>query len=208
MTQTSPTAADFGKFIAQNEIRLDLLGAGVFAFVFSLVAMVAIGSYAIVMAIRVVVLWILIILSPIAFILQTLPGPAKNYAQEYWQEFTKYILVAPVLTFFLWLTFASLGAGDINAHVGIPPGYGQLDAAQALELQGPPKTSITEISTWENQSAFIIAIAFLMVGLERVGKLGVVGGSMVSGALDFGKKSLQMASGFARPLGRWREMRP
>lgn len=198
------------KYTAQNTIevkegiRWDLFAAGLMAMLFSLIALVAIGAYLVVMIARVVMLWILIILSPLAFVLSAIPQ-AKTYAEEFWKEVSKYILVAPIMMFFLWLAFATLGSGDINNHVGIGASDDEQRAVYAsLDLAGANQTiSLSKATTWENMSAFLIAIGFLFAGLDRVSKLGVVGGGLVSGALNFGKRALEVAAGvtLARYVG-------
>ncbi len=179
-----------------DSLRLDILVGSIVAFLFALLAFLSIFAYAMLMVMRVVVLWILIIFSPLAFVLQAIPQ-TKAYAEEFWQEVMKYIIVAPMMTFFLWLAFATLGNGDINNHVGISTASAeQAQAAANATFPVQSSASLSEASTWENMSAFIIAIAFLFAGLERVLKVGTIGGSFVSGAMQFGKEALEVASGY------------
>lgn len=181
-----------------DALNIQLLGGGIMAVIFSLIALVAIGSYLVLMAIRVVALWVLIIVSPLAFILSTLPQ-TKQYATEFWQELSKYLVVAPTMVFFLWLAFATLGNGDIASKMRLQFGEtGQADFQSLVGTGGGSgQASVSEITKWENIAAFAIAIAFLMIGLERTQKVGTVGSSFVSGALDFGKKAITYGSGFA-----------
>ncbi len=188
--------------IFQDDLQLDLLGAAALSVVFSLIAMLTVGAYLVVMALRIVILWVLIIVSPLAFVLSAIPA-TKQYAEEFWSELVKYIIVAPIMVFFLWLAFATLGSGNISNHLGVASGgIASDDVTGLLNLsKDPPKVSLLEISTWENMSSFIITIIFLLVGLERVQKVGTAGGSMVSGVVDFGKSAIKVASGYA--AGRW-----
>ncbi|MBP9695164.1 MAG: hypothetical protein KBD73_02030 [Candidatus Magasanikbacteria bacterium] len=186
-----------------DDLRLDLLGAAVMSVIFSLVAMLTIGAYLIMMALRVVVLWVLIILSPLAFIFSAIPQ-TKGYADEFWGEVSKNIIVAPIMVFFLWLAFATLGTGQINNHIGIKTGgIGSEDVVRTLSLpsNSAGSVSLLELSTWENMSGFIIAIVFLLVGLDRVQKTGATGSSFAGSVAEFGKKALTVGSGFA--AARW-----
>lgn len=194
-----------------QDIRFDIFAAALVAFLFALVALVAIFFYAILMAIRMIVLWVLIILSPIAYITSIIPA-TKKYADEYWQEFTKNVLVAPLLVFFLWLAFATMGAGsNINDHMN-------KYSSQSEQLAGGQQTtqavegkfavekvkgalSINAITRWENIASYLIALVFLFIGLDQVSKTGAKGAGMVSGVTDFGKKVATIASGYA--VGRW-----
>ncbi|MEK7083704.1 MAG: hypothetical protein AAB932_00520, partial [Patescibacteria group bacterium] len=198
-----------------GDLRLDLLMAGAMAAMMAGIAMMTLGAYLIVMLLRMVILWVLIILSPIAFIAQVLPN-TKSYASEWWDEFTKHVLVAPIMVFFLWLAFATLGTGNIAAQLDITfsgtggPEFADRiggEAAASIRQAGiantgkKPSVSLLEASTWENLSNFLIAIAFMWVGLERVQKLGVRGGGLTQGAMKFAKNVATIASGYA--VGRW-----
>lgn len=186
-----------GSVVQGEDLRLDLLAGGFMAVIFSIMALVIIGAYLAVMLIRMVVLWVLIILSPLAFIAQVLPN-TKSYAEEYWKEFTHHVIVAPVMVFFLWLTFATLGSGDIASVVApnLAPADAQALASQS-DLPLSSTISLSEATTWENFASFLIALGFLYVGLDRVQKLGVKGGGIVSGAVGFGKKVAAIATGYA-----------
>jgi hypothetical protein len=177
-----------------EDIRIDLFIAGTIGLVFSIMMTVIMGAYLVIMLMRIVVLWVAIILSPIAFIAQVLPN-TKAYADEFWKEFSHHVLVAPVMVFFLWLTFATLGNGDI-ANV-VAPG---LTGSEAQQLAGDLPTnntiSLSEASTWQNFASFLIAFGFLYVGLKQVEKLGVQGGGAISSATSFGKKVAGYATGY------------
>ncbi|MBI5221328.1 MAG: hypothetical protein HY979_00795, partial [Candidatus Magasanikbacteria bacterium] len=62
---------------------------------------------------RMLVLWILIVLSPFAFVLSVIPQTEK-YASQWWSEFGNHVNVGPVVVFFLWLSIAVVGSGAIN----------------------------------------------------------------------------------------------
>lgn len=186
-----------------EDFRLDLLAASIMAFMFAVTAMAAMAVYTFVLVARVVVLWVLIILSPLAFVLSAIPQ-GKAYAQEWWNEFSNNVIVGPIIVFFMWLALATIGNADIGQHIGVNYGNrGALDAEgrKVLGLSSKPKTSIAEIGTWENMSAFIVAIAFLFVGFERVMKTGARGTGLISGAQNFAKRVATIATGYA--AGRW-----
>ncbi len=190
---------------SSDNIMLEVFAASVAALVFAVMAMMSILAYTLLMVVRVVILWILIILSPIAYITSVLPA-TKNYANEYWQEFTKYIIVAPLLVFFLWLAFATLGAGeDIVGHIDQ---YKAAETginvdAEAGQILGQQRTGAawSEITRWENLASFFIALAFLWLGLDRVNQLGVKGGGVTQSVMSFGRKVGMIASGVA--IGTW-----
>jgi len=186
-----------------DDVQLQLLAAGVMALVFAAVAMFTMFAYIVVLVFRVVLLWVSIILSPLAFIFSVLPQ-TKSYADEFWKEFTNHVLAGPVMVFFLWLAFATFGGGGITQHLeqGNPIANSGLSQANVENITDKkPGASINEAASWENMANFIVAIAFLWVGIERVQKLGVRGGGLTSSAIDFGKKVATIGSGYA--AGRW-----
>lgn len=65
--------------------------------------------------IRLVGIYVLIVLSPMAYVLNIIPQ-TKNYAQEWWKHFIKYLIWAPVALFFIKLAAlaADGGLGDIG----------------------------------------------------------------------------------------------
>ncbi len=193
-------------------LRLDIFAASVMVAIFGILTMFIMGAYLLILLIRMVVLWVLIILSPLAYIMSVLPQ-TKSYAQEYWSTFINHVIVAPMIVFFLWLSFAAFGSGNIASQIGIDPSDFGSSATQALQtdfvgdVKGLPQggigdsISLSKATSWENMASFMIALAFLLVGIERVQKLGVKGGGLTQSALSFGKNVAGIATGYA--AGRW-----
>lgn len=190
-----------------ESLRLDIFAASLMVLFFSIVTMLTMGAYLVVLIARMVVLWTLVILSPLAYLLSVLPQ-TKSYAQEYWNEFTNYVIVAPLMVFFLWLAFASFGAGNIAQQIDVDPSIaGAASVGTSNIVRGLPQgeigetISLSKATSWENMSSFMIAIAFLIGGIERVQRLGVKGGGLTQSAVNFGKNVVTIASGYA--AGRW-----
>jgi len=187
-----------------SSLGLEIFAAAVLSVVFAGMAFMAIGAYTVVMLFRMVALWVLIILSPLAYIFSVIPK-TQSIAQEWWTEFMKYVISAPIMVFFLWLAFATLGSGNIISDLkGINMTAGEEEVTAfigATKQFNGSAVSISQVSSWQNMANLMIAIAFLVIGLQRVNKLGVAGGGMVSGAIDFGKKVAAVATGYN--MGRW-----
>jgi len=147
----------------------------------------------IVMIARMVILWALIILSPLAYILGVIPQ-TQSYASQWWDKFGKHVVVAPVMVFFLWLAFATMGTGNMIRSIGIV-----VDNTTLTEA-APMAVSISRVSTWENMSNFAVAVVFLFIGIQITQQLGVVGGSLLGSAVNFATSAVKIASGYA--LGR------
>ncbi len=190
---------------ATKGLEAELFIASVTSFIFAAILAATMIAYAIIMVARVLVLWVLIILSPLAFILQVIPQ-TQEYAKQWWQKFGKQVVVAPFMVFFLWLAFATLTSGEVakqfipdSGNISDVAKVGQIDTTE-LGSEGM-SLSLTEVSTWENMSEFFIAIGLLIVGLGVVQQTGAVGASVAGSAMNFGKKVATIATGYA--AGRW-----
>lgn len=182
-------------FTSAEDFGVNILVASMAATFFAILSATTMGAYAIAMAIRVVVLWTLIILSPFAFVLAVLPA-TQDKAKQWWSEFSKHVIAAPVMVFFLWLAFATLGQGDAIQQI-------EQGASERLSIASaePPKLSLSEVTSWENMASFFVAMAFLWIGIQKVQELGITGGSIIGSSLNFAKKVATIATGYA--AGRW-----
>lgn len=156
------------------------------ALTFALMALVTMFFYAGILLFRMVALWVLIILSPLAYIASVLPK-TKQIAQDWWSQFTQYALAAPIMVFFLWLAFATLGADSSMMGEIINSSDYQQESA-----------TISKATSWSNMAKFLVAVAFLFAGIERVEQLSSVKGtSYLEGAKNVGKGVFKVASGYA-----------
>ncbi len=187
---------DFASNKPPGELKFEVLGGSIVAFVFSFMAMAAMGAYVLVMMLRVVLLWALIILSPLAYIFAVLPKTEK-YSQEWWKEFGEQVMVAPIMVFFLWLSFAALGSGQALEQINSSPGAVPLKIKTTTDYS----VSLTKISTWENMANFLLAITFMYIGIQKVGESGAYGGKILQNTMSTAKKIGVIASGYA--TGRW-----
>ncbi|MFA5062309.1 MAG: type IV secretion system protein [Patescibacteria group bacterium] len=171
--------------------------------VFSAMMMVTMGVFAIMLLARMVMLWVLIVLSPLAFVLNVLPK-TKGYADRWWKEFGNNVVSGPLIAFFIWLAFVTLGSGDIQSDITssannpLPAG----DTWAAVDDAGVgQKSGVGGGMTWVALANFAIAIGMLMAGAKMAQELGVYGGSMLSSAVE---KTAKIASGLtaARYVGR------
>jgi len=167
----------------------DLFTAALGAIVFSSIVLAMMLVFVFMLVSRLVVLWILIVLSPFAFVLSVIPQTQK-YASQWWSEFGNHVVVGPAVVFFLWLAFAVVGGGNINAEIS-----GSSAVPESAKINGQDSAGIGGIMDWNKMSNFAIAIGILLVGAKTSQSLGTVGGSAMSKATDFGKKVAMVASG-------------
>ena len=168
----------------ENVTDTAVAAASILAVILLVIAGVTVGVIVLMFLARIMFLWILIILSPLAFIMAATPG-AENQFQKWFQQLIKYAFVGPIMAFFLWLSFSIMA--------GVAPGSNL--AQDSKIFRGASKTGITEpagntsaaisgISRSDQLLSYAIAIALLLLSLSVANSLGVAGGSIAGKALD------------------------
>ncbi len=162
-----------------------IVGAYMLALMYSVIALITLVTMLAVLAMRMIMIWIYVVLSPLAYLLAAFPAGEK-YASQWWEEFSKNLIVGPILAFFIWLSFVSLGGVETPAVVGrIAQTSGAADrdvAARTQELtnasSSDPSAAITEAGSPDHMIKFIISIAMLVGGLQISQSLGGQAGGM------------------------------
>jgi len=161
------------EWLGEMNLASTLIGmaAGV---IFMLIALSAIVAMLSVFTMRIIMLWIYVVLSPLAFLLASFPA-GQAYAGKWWSEFSKTVIVGPVLAFFFWLA--------IIASTSTP------SPDTAAVCFGPSKMFCPA-----EFSNFFLSIGFLMGGLMIASQISSVAGSAA------GKAFSSIKSGQAMPL--------
>jgi hypothetical protein len=154
----------FMKFVDENTkiwgksgISLnDTVVAYVLVVLVMIIAIVTLLAVLIVFVMRMIMLWIYVVLSPLAFLLSAFPGGQK-YASQYWGDLTKYLVNGPVLAFFIWLAFITLG--NIKT-------FDWAITFQEAKIEG---------FRADHFMHFILAIGFLVGGLMISSQIGGIG---------------------------------
>lgn len=137
---------------------------------------------------RIVGLWILLILSPMAFFALALPGKLKKgldtFTGKWWSRLSAMLTGGPIVAFFLWLTLATVQGGTTGANP-----FGELYSVPDSELKQTSVT-ITEAGSPDQLASFIVAIVMLLAGLEAAI-------SSTQAISQEGWKRLQQAKGVA-----------
>ncbi len=127
---------------------------------------------------RAIAFWILIILSPFAFLAYALPG-GGGYFGKWWGQFTKYLMVGPVLAFFTWLAFTIIKGGS---EIFDPTKYKEM-----------PPAGITDMANFTNMSSFILGIGLLVGAMKATQSLGAIGGGFGANlATNFKNRGLNL----------------
>lgn len=141
------------------------------------ITLLVVLTFVVILVVRIVAFWVLIILSPLAFLMGVLPS-TQRWWQRWWQELSKYAIVGPVLAFFLWLTFSLLNGQVLEKN---------LEGLAVGDFQNPGGTVVTDLSFL---SLYIVAIVFLLTALKVSQELGVGGAGIVNAVVGSAKKNL------------------
>lgn len=152
------------------------LGVGL---IFLVITLIVITIYLVIFVMRIVTLWILIVLSPLAFLLSAWPGgKGKGYAQDWWKKFFDYVSIGPILLFFLWLALVTAGK-ELELRVQTDP----------AGTQGFTGSFLNEITNPDNLSRFVVTVCLLLAGLYAARRSGVAGAGLASSALQNVKRT-------------------
>lgn len=168
-----------------------IVSAYIFGLIYVIIATVVVASMLGMLVIRVVMIWILVVLSPFAFFLQAVPGKGQQYAGQWWNKWTSNLLVGPIIAFFLWLSFAALQGGnpiaitdnnDLSAN--------NSDIADSSGLG-------SEAATPSAMAKFVIAIGMLLGGMSIAQSVGGEAGSALGKGMSQLNKGKSLAIGAA-----------
>lgn len=148
--------------------------------VFLIVSLVVMTVILATLIARIVMLWIYIVLSPLAFVLSAFPGGQK-YAGQWWSDFTKQVIVGPVLMFFVWLSLIMTNSME--------------DIGDSLVGSTACASGQISILCPDNFIGFILAIGMLMGGLIVASQIGGAAGGAAGRGISWAKKGAYFGSG-------------
>jgi hypothetical protein len=191
--------------------KSSIVGSLILALIMVIIATVVILSMLVMLAMRIIMIWIYVVLSPLAYLLASFPQ-GTQYSQRWWSDFSKNLIIGPVVAFFLWLSFASLGSVEGSAQI-----KSQMMSntnVEGQDLGGDANESavaatMTQAGSKENMIVFIISIGMLLGGLMIANEIGGIAGkamgkavgkmqSIGTGALKMTGKGLKRATGIER----------
>ena len=177
-----------------------ILTAYILGLVYVIVAIVVMITFLAVLVMRMIMIWIYVILSPLAYLFSAFPG-ANKYASQWWSEFSKNLIVGPVLAFFVWLSLATIHSGAILSNMEL-----EYDAeTRAVERAGrssevttskkDESLAVTEAGKPSVFINFVVGIGMLVGGLKISQEIGGAAGSIAGKGMS---KLNSMASSFGR----------
>ncbi|MCX6798199.1 MAG: hypothetical protein NTX66_03255 [Candidatus Falkowbacteria bacterium] len=159
----------------QNTIsEWEVVAAYFLAVIYVIISVIVITTMIAMLIMRMIMLWVYIVLSPAAYLLAAFPGGQK-YSSQWWSEFTKNVIVGPVLCFFIWLSFVTITPGKSGAGV---LGMTDIDPNKGAIGGSTSNTTAQGFGTSDLMVKFIISIGMLIGGLKIAQEIGGAAGSM------------------------------
>jgi len=140
---------------------------------------------------RIVMLWILIVVAPLAWFVGGTDKMLKSEAySDWWTKFKCLVSIGPIMTFFLWLALAVAGAGA---------------SAKGFDSSGiddgNPAKFLTKIFEFQHFMSLVIGSAMLVAGLDVADSFckGMPGiGGLVKGAKAWGPDNFKKLGSYAK----------
>lgn len=155
-----------------------ILSSVILGVIMMIVAVVVIVVMLMMIIVRMVMIWIYIVLSPLAYLLASFPQ-GKKYSERWWSDFSKNVIVGPIIAFFLWLSFASLGGVEGSAEMEkMGPAVAGVDVNSS-----DVSATITTAGSFEHMIKFLVSIGMLVGGLMIAQEMGGMAGKIAGKGL-------------------------
>ena len=177
-------AGVFNPLSTKFEVMGKMFVAQLANIIFIMIAIVIMFAMAFMFLARIIALWILLILSPIAWIMWVLPA-TQSVWNKWWSSFFKWVFFAPVATFFIYL--AVISAATINTDF---LNSGTITVTEIDKLATSSTADSMNFTGFLLQ--FFVVIALLIASLIVGQSLGIAGAGAAMGIL---KKGGNMAKG-------------
>jgi len=165
----------------------DFFAAGVVSVVLTIWVLATLIILVAILLFRIIMLWVLVVIAPLAWFMKGAKGIIDSNAYEdWWKEFKCLVGIGPVLTFFLWLTLAVAGAGNVAANSGFN--------VSADSNNANFTSSLLELN---NFLSFLIGMAMLFAGFKAASQFcsGDFSGKFVGKAIGAAKSAPALLGG-------------
>jgi len=159
--------------------------------IFTTIAAFVFAALAFLLLVRLIVIWFLLILAPLAWFFWILPS-TKHLFEQWWKAFIKWVFFAPAAIFFIWLSvsswvkFISGAAPSIGGE--IIPGMKEVITDEITQAKIMPQVMLPE-----NFIQFLLACGMLIGSLIVAQKIGI---TFADSAVSLSKKA-------AGGVGKW-----
>ena len=158
----------------------EVIGSLILSILFAIVAVFVFGALAFLLLIRVLAIWFLLILAPIAWFFWILPA-TKEHFTKWWSAFIKWVFFAPAAIFFIWLSVECWKTGLS------PSGEIASTMVKSSDVLTP------QVMQPSILVQFLLACGMLIGSLIVAQKMGIAG---AEGTIKLGK-------GISKGIGRW-----
>ena len=159
---------------------------------------IVILAFIVTLVMRIVMLWILVVLAPLAFVANTFPN-TKNQFQSWMGSLTKEVIIGPLLAFFLWLSFTIVGQGVRDEFINEQTTGGTQEEISGDESLVDSSVGPTQAGQWDNILVYIVGLSMLIGSLKVASKFGSTAGSV---GAAWGGKAQKMVGSAYRKLGK------
>ncbi len=156
---TIPPGLEEGKTGGFGTVFLVSVASGLFAIMFTTIAAITFFAFAFMLMIRYVILTLLLVLAPIAWLAWVIPG-LENLFGKWWSHFFKWSFFAPAMSFFIYLAL-------ISAE--------QMKSENMTAVTGENFTAGAMGNLMVHGSQMIILAGLMLGGLIASEKMGVYG---------------------------------
>ncbi len=184
--QTSAVVAggtDAAKSSADWQITgaLVLAAVGITVVTMTVLIMIAVLLY------RIVMIWILVVLSPLAYFAYTI---RPNYWSQWWSEFFKNLVSGPAIAFFLWLALLTAQTGQIfTLDAGIDINKGTEDGTTLGSAFAMPSVMMNFMAMTA------LMIGGLVVSQKMAAQSGAAVGNFANKVRSVGTKAMMIGTG-------------
>ena len=158
--------------------------ASILAVVLLVIAMTVVGVIVLMFLVRIMYLWILIILAPLAFLMAATPGGERLF-QEWWDKLIRYAFVGPIMAFWLWLSFSVMAGVAPGSNLAQSSNFDFSDGLETglFEVQGNTAAAISGISSSDQLLSYGLSIALLLYSLMAARGMAIKGSGLAGDAL-------------------------
>lgn len=149
-----------------------------FALALSIGSFIVFSALAGFLVVRIVMLWVLLMLSPLAYAMRVLPS-TKSYAAKWWGEFLKYAFFTPIIAFFL--NMAAVINNQYNAA------FNSNGSVLQKLIDDPSLVGNSSLAAFVFRvGSNVIILVFLVIAIKAAEQAGVFGADVVAKAAKGG----------------------
>ncbi|MBI5037351.1 MAG: hypothetical protein HZC01_01400 [Candidatus Kerfeldbacteria bacterium] len=174
----------------------EMVAAPALAVILLIVALMVMVVILVMLLIRLIALWVLVVLSPLAYLAASFPMTSK-YSSQWWSTFGKWVTTGPILAFFLWLSLAVM-----TAHPNLI-GSTQIGESNVIDSTSTVTATISDVSNSQNMLGFILGISMLGISLAVASSLGGTAGRIAGQFSDKLKKAGSSSLRIAAAPAKW-----